>query len=272
MIIDFDNPDTFPASLGSWDESFANMIRKNVSLEGVTEGWQIEHQLQDLHIEEMPIVTEFVASNPDTEVIVCHVTRLRNENHILEEGLRTEGGRDSVAETRIRLLLEHIGLDKTKIDEVFTHIYHLWERDKEQRTKSVHFMFDKNHIYQDDMANHFAMNLGGEILRWSIEAVGSDLYKQEPYKRLWIEGTPSIVRFKCKLSDLHEVCRDDVIAEIVKYFIVTKMYGYSHEFDFTGMTNDSVPAENIVSIEEIKGFIEMQEKYPDFEGFYDELK
>lgn len=272
MIIDFDNPSTFPASLGNWDESFENMIRINISLEGVTKGWQIKHQLQDLRIDEMPIVTEFVSANPDVEVVVCHVTRLLDEKILLQEGLVTGGGRGSVAENRLKTLLEHIGLDKDKIDEVFTHIYYYWERDKEQRTESVHFMFDKSLVYKDDTANNFAINLGGEILRWSLEAIDRDLYKQEPYKRLWIEGTPSIVKFKCKLSDVHEICRNAVIAEIVKYFIVTRMYGYPYEFEFTGMTNSSIPAENIVSIEEIEGFIEMQEKYPDFGGFYDGLK
>lgn len=271
-IIDFDDPTTFPASLGSWDESFENMIRSKISLEGVTEGWQIEHQLQDLRIGEMPIVTEFVSANSDMKVVVCHVTRLLDKEIIMQEGLVTGGGRGSVAEKRLKALLEHIGLDKSGIDEVFKHIYYYWDRDKKQRTESVHFMFDKSQVYKDDMANNFAISLGGEILRWSLEAIDRDLYKTEPYKRLWIEGTPSIVKFKCRLSDVHEICRNAMMAEIVKYFIVTRMYGYPYEFEFTGMTNSSIPAEDIVSIEEIKGFIEMQEKYPDFEGFYDELK
>ena len=29
---------------------------------------------------------------------------------------------------------------------------------------------------------------------------------------------------------------------------------------------------NILSFEEIKDYIQMQEKYPDYKGFYDELK
>lgn len=271
-MIDFDDPHTFPASLGSWDDSFESMIRDRILLDGVTEGWQVEHQLQDLRIGEMPIVSDFVSENPDIEVAVCHVTRLLDKNIVLREGLVTGGGRGSVAETRLKALLEHIGLDKSKIDEVFTHIYYYWDRDKKQRTESVHFMFDKSQVYKDDMANNFAISLGGEILRWSLEAIDHDLYKMEPYKRLWIEGTPSIVKFKCRLSDVHEICRNAMIAEVVKYYIVTRMYGYSYEFAFTGMTNGSIPPENIISIEEIKGFIEMQEKYPDFEGFYDELK
>ena len=37
------------------------------------------------------------------------------------------------------------------------------------------------------------------------------------------------------------------------------------------MTTGNVPPENIISIEEIQNFIEIQGEYED-EGFYDELK
>lgn len=116
----------------------------------------------------------------------------------------------------------------------------------------------------------FATNLGGEIVRWSIENIDKNLHKKEPYKRLWILGKPCIIKFKCKLSQMRERSRTDVIVEILKYFIVTKMYKYPYEFDFTGMTIGSVPSENILSIEEIENFIEIHEKYE--VGFYDELK
>ena len=47
---------------------------------------------------------------------------------------------------------------------------------------------------------------------------------------------------------------------------------FDYEFKFTGMTVWDVPSENILSIEEIRDYIHMQEKYPDYKGFYDELK
>lgn len=124
--------------------------------------------------------------------------------------------------------------------------------------------------YFPDTYKASAINLGGEILRWSIEGINKDLYKQEPYKRLWILGKPCIVKFKCKLSEIYENFRVSLIAEIVEYFIVTKMYGFSYEFEFMGMTIGSVPPENIISIEEIENFIEIQGEYED-EGFYSEL-
>ena len=76
-----------------------------------------------------------------------------------------------------RKLLVDIGLDDDKIEEVFSHAYYLWNRDKQSRTKSVHFFIDKSKVYRDDQLNHFAINLGGEILRRSLNAIDRDLYK-----------------------------------------------------------------------------------------------
>lgn len=271
-LIDFDSPNTFPATLGEWGKGFVNMILSRVSLEDVSEWWQIEHQLQDLHIGEMEIVKRFVEENADTEIAVCHCTRILDASEYWNKGIVTGGGKNSVGEKRIRKLLLDIKLADEQIEEVFSRIYALWNRDKTSRTEAVHFFIDKSQVYKDDQLNHFAINLGGEILRWSLEAIGREIYKQEPYKRLWINGTPSVIKFKCKLRDIHERCRNGLIAEIVKYNIVRNIYGYQYEFEFTGMTVGSVPAENIISIEEIQDYIQMQEKYPDYSGFYDELK
>lgn len=91
----------------------------------------------------------------------------------------------------------------------------------------------------------------------SSDSFPSNFYKQEPYKRHWIDGTPSIVKFKCKLSEVNKIQRNRLVSEIVKYFIVTKMYGYVYEFESTRNTNSSVLPENIISVEEVAGFIGM---------------
>lgn len=85
-------------------------------------------------------------------------------------------------------------------------------------------------------------------------------------------GTPSVITFRIKLGDIHETYRNRLIAEIVKYNITKDLFGFDYEFEFTGMTVGDVPPQNILNIEEIKNYIQMQEKYPDYEGFYDELK
>lgn len=195
-----------------------------------------------------------------------------DENEYWKHGLVTAGGKNNAGERRLRKLLVDIGLDEDKIEEVFSHVYYLWNCNKQSKTKSVHFFIDKSQVYKNDQLNYFAVNLGGEILRWSLKAMDRDLYKEEPYKRLWIMGTPCVITFKVKLDDIYETDRNSLIAEIVKYNIMKDIFGFDYEFKFTGMTVGDVPPENILSIEEIRDYIHMQEKYPDYKGFYDELK
>lgn len=241
-------------------------------MDGVSEWWQIEHQLQDLHIEDTELVRNYVDNNMDKEVVLCHCTRIIDETEYRKHGIVTGGGKNSVAEKRLTLLLHDIGLDEKQIAEIFSHIYYYWNRDKSSRIDSVHFFIDQDQVYRDDQLNHFAINVGGEILRWSLESIDRELYKKEPYKRLWILGSPSVIKFKMKLRDIYELHRYSLIAEIVKYYIVTEVYGYNYEFDFTGMTIGEVVPENILSITKIRNYIQMQEKYPDYEGFYEEIK
>ena len=271
-MIDFDNPNTFPKELKNWGTEFEKMILRRVNTDNIEEGWQIEHQLQDIRIGESKLVTDFVKENMDTEIAVCHCTRILDENEYWKHGLVTAGGENNAGEKRLRKLLVDIGLNDEKIKEVFSHAYYFWNRDKQSRTKSVYFFIDKSQVYRDDRLNHFAINLGGEILELSLNAIDMELYREEPYKRLWIMGSPSVITFKVKLGDIHEIYRNSLIAEIVKYNITKDLFGFGYEFDFTGMTVGDVPPQNILSIEEIKDYIQMQEKYPDYKGFYDELK
>ena len=66
-------------------------------------------------------------------------------------------------------------------------------------------------------------------MRWSLEAIDRELYKEEPYKRLWIMGTPSVITFKVKLGDIHEIYRNSLITEIVKYNITKDLFGFDYE-------------------------------------------
>ena len=45
-----------------------------------------------------------------------------------------------------------------------------------------------------------------------------------------------------------------------------------YSIDFTGKTKGPVPPEDTMNIEKIENFIEMQEMYPEYQEFYDELK
>ena len=140
-VIDYDNPDTFPKALQELDINFKNMILSRISLEGASEWWRIEDHLHDLHIEEGDIVKRFVEENMDTEVAVYHCTRILDVNEYWNKGIVTGGGKNSVGEERIRKLLCYIKLTDEQIEEVFTHIYALWDRDKTSRTEAVHFFY-----------------------------------------------------------------------------------------------------------------------------------
>ena len=109
-MIDFDNPNTFPKELKNWGTEFEKMILKRVNTDNIVEWWQIEHQLQGIRIDESKLVTDFVKENMDTEIAVCHCTRILDENEYWEHGLMTAGGKNSVGERRLRKLLVDIGL------------------------------------------------------------------------------------------------------------------------------------------------------------------
>lgn len=180
QLIDYDDPATFPNCLSEWSHDFEIFIRSKVNLDGILEWWQIEHQLQDLRIQDMPIVRDFVDGNLDIELAVCHCTRILDESAFWHNGLVISGGVNSIEENRIRTLLSLVGFSDDIIDSVLEHAYYYWQRDKEQRTECVHFFVEKRKAYEDDQINNFAINLGGEIVRWSIERMGHDLYKEEP--------------------------------------------------------------------------------------------
>lgn len=100
-MIDFDNPSSFPKELQMWDARFEDYIRNRISLEGVTEWWQIEHQLQDLCLKESNSVVDFLNNNLETEVAVWHCTRVLNEEDFWRNGIIVSGGRGCLGVKRI---------------------------------------------------------------------------------------------------------------------------------------------------------------------------
>lgn len=273
-IIDFDLPEKFPYELNDLGYEFEKRLYSSINMREIEEWWQVEHKLRNMYIDDMPLVTDYIKHNSDKEIACYHCTRILDIRKYWDEGIITGGGKGSTAEKRLRELFSSIGLNNNEIDDIFSHIYYYWNRDGGSRTNAVHFFLDKKHIYNDDKANIFAINLGGEIVRWSLESIDRELFKREPYKRLWILGTPSIIKFKCKLCNIPETSQRDIIAEIIKYNIVSKIYNFPNKYvsEVTAMTIGNVPPQDIISIEEITNYISIQEKYFDFEGFYTELK
>lgn len=261
-VIDFNNPATFPKELIP-NQEFTEKILDKLN-ENDIELWQIKSKLNDFRIGDTDIVRNFIKNNQDTEFILFHCARILDKNDYLKNGIRICGGRDSEEEFRLRSLLKNIGVPSLEIEEIFIQIYKLWDRDGDLRTQSVHFFIEEKEIYKDDQLNYFAINVGGEILRWAMESVDCNLYRKQPYNQLWKIGTPSVIKFKSKLKDIVSFKQQSLAAEIVKYYIIKNSLNQSdYEFSFTGMTKESVPPENIIGIFEIKDYEKMQEKYLD---------
>lgn len=74
------------------------MILRRVSTDKVEEWWQIEHQLQNIRIDESMLVTEFVKENMDKEIVVYHCARILDENEYMKQGIVTASGKDSIGE------------------------------------------------------------------------------------------------------------------------------------------------------------------------------
>lgn len=270
-MIDFDDSKTFPYEIREWvlnrKEYFFSLFDKN----DFSEWWELEHKLCNIRLWENSFIQQFIEKNIKTEVAVWHATRIEDRDSYEQNGIIVMEGRGSKAENNLMLLFQRIGMNENQIKEVFEHIYFLWDRDKNTRTNSVHFFVNRELVYNDDQMNAFALNLGGECVRWAIEGIDRELYRIEPYKRLWIMGTPSIIKFKCKIEEIDRYTREMLIAEIVKYYVVTDLYGFPYEFRFTGRKEGKVRPEDIIAIEEIQDFIKMQEKYDEYQNFYDEL-
>ncbi len=84
-------------------------------------------------------------------------------------------GRGSKAESNLISLFQRVGMSEEQIREIFEHIYFLWDRDKNTRTHSVHFFVNWKFVYNDDQMSAFALNLGGECVRWAIEGINREL-------------------------------------------------------------------------------------------------
>lgn len=268
-LIDFDDPGTFPEELRQWDDDLTRQIRHAMNTKDAQEQKRI---LLNLNLQHTSTVSNFVENHPNDEIIVYHCTRILNPDEYWRNGIITGEGVDSVAEQRIKSLLLEIGSQPAEIRDILLHMDYYWQRDKETRTHVVNFFGGKQQVYTNDQVNVYALNLGGETLRWALRDINQDLYRQEPYKSLWIWGTPSIIKFKCKLCNIDQLDSPKLIAEIVKYHIMSSFGKMSYSINFTGKTKGPVPPEDIMNIEKIENFIEMQERYPEYQEFYDELK
>ncbi len=271
-MIDFDNPGTYPNEIKDWVLSNMNLFMSMIPEGRRTEGWQIAHILDDMRLGEYQFVLDFINVNSDMEFCVWHTTRIEHEEQFWKNGIVVISNDTNLIMNRYKALLLRIGLKEIEIAPIFKKMEYYWHRDTKTRIEMVHFFFPRTYI-KDPRLNIFAINLGGEILRWALRDIDPELYKTEPYKRLWIWGKPCIIKFKCKLKDMNKVLtQKNVIVEIVKYFVITELFKLTYDMNCDGKRIGSVAPEDILAIELIENYIKMQEEFDEFNGFYEELK
>lgn len=125
QLIDYDDTTTFPNCLNEFDPAFECMILQNVD----PKKGMIEEQIHDICVSKMPIVQDFLESNMETEIAVCHCARILDEKSYWENGISIEDGRDSAGDKSIRELLHFCGFQKEQIENILYHVYELWDRD-----------------------------------------------------------------------------------------------------------------------------------------------
>ena len=266
-MVDLDDFSTYPEEIRDWVLKNGEWFKQTISRE-TAKGRRIEKIIEDMKLAHESFVLDFIHRNACMEVCVWHATRIEDEKQFFDNGLLIIGAENP--RRRYCDLFRRIGLQEADMKPIFKEMEKLWRRCEVTRVKAIHFFAQKS-LSEDLQMSYFAVNIGGEVLRWALESVDKDLHKAEPYKRLWILGKPCIIKFKCKLGDMYELSRIRVVIELVKYFVITELYASTYEIECDGFCTVSIPPENIVTIEEMKNFIETQEAYG-YKGFYDELK
>lgn len=224
-MIDFDNPSTYPNEIKSWVLDNMEYFKSLVPEGNYTEDWQVAHILDDKRLEESNFVSDFIQNNCNTEFCVWHVTRIENEEQFRNNGIVAMSKDITQSEERVKKLFRSIGLNKDEMEPILKKIEYYWKRDKDSRLGTVHFFFAKEHI-KDPKLNRFAINLGGEIVCWGLDGIDDKLYRREPFKRLWIWGKPSIIKFRCKLKDMDRRIQEHIGVELVKYLDITELFNY----------------------------------------------
>jgi hypothetical protein len=266
-MIDLDDNKTYPQEIKAWVLQMKEYFMKQISTDSYKEDYEVEHKLWDMRIEEMEFVQDYLEANKETEVAVWHNTRILNEDEFREEGIRTFGGDIEYAKERVKKVIEPLLLSTEKQEELIKSIMPLWERDKESRTKAVHFFYSMKQIHNPQLME-FASNLGGECVRWGLESIDAKMYRQEPYKRLWIWGRPCSVKFKVIFDNIDRRSREHIVRGIIIYYVMTEIYGLGNTIEDTGATICDIAPKDIIRIDQISNFELEQGRFEAYQNFY----
>lgn len=267
-MIDLDDVSTFPDCIREWVTDKRDFFLRVIPVGSYNFDYEIIHKLQNLRIDEMSEFKEIYSLYQDTDFTGWHITRVENIDNYCKQGILTVGWEINKGIERLNYYFNKvIKIEKIIYDKIVDEAKFLWNRDN-GRKNNVCFFFTKAQTINDVQAMMFAANLGGEILNWSLNAVDSDLYRTEPYKRLWIWGTPCRVKFKAKLKEMYEDTASRLIREIMFYYVMKDIYGFDYIPSDTGEKQGDVIPENILKIEHIENYEKIMSQCPEFHDFY----
>lgn len=268
-MIDFDDVSTYPDNIRKWVNDKRNFFLNIVPIHSYEFDYEIIHKLQDIWFDGIPEFVEFKNKYQDTEFTGWHIMRIEDLDAFRKQGILTLNGDIDEGVKRLDYYLtKNLNIDDNAYRIIIEKAKYYWNRDA-GRTRNVCFFFTKINTIGDPQAMMFAANLGGEILNLSIEALDSEAYRKEPYKRLWIWGEPCRVKFRAQLKTMEERTQSHIIRELIFYFVMKDIYGFDYMPDDTGEKQGSVSSDNILQIEKIESYEDIMSQFADFENFYE---
>lgn len=269
-MIDFDHPDTFPQKIKNWVSENKNYFAKLLQSESEIDVSDVVKLLKEKCQSEsfiLKFIHEYIMENKESEFIVHHATRIQKETDFTQSGIVPVAKDHIQFDQRIKSLLKSIGVNADKISLIMNNVSYYLDRDQYTRVDTVHYFLSKEQI-KDGSINVYALNLGGEILRWSIAMLDRNLYQKDPYKKLWIMGTPCMITFKIKLMDMDPMCQIRVISEMMIYYAIADHLKVPYRIRGIGFKSEAVNAADILRIERIDDFVAMQEEFEEYQCFY----
>ena len=175
-----------------------------------------------------------------------HVTRICSNNEILQHGLVKLEFENYW--NRISKVLRDNGIIESDMCYAMERVRKMYNGFLGERKERVFFFAPRDLLYKGKF-DYFAKNYGGEIAERSFENCKGMEMVWDILTRM---GTPIIVTFRFKLSDLYSFQNDDVFMEILR-FVTSKLFmSYDYPISIGQHIKKSIPPEDILGIEKIK--------------------
>lgn len=83
-MIDFDRPESFPMDLNNTEVNISELKRSGYNIDiGNYSDIDIKVKLNDMHLDELPLVKEYVRSHQDDEIALYQCSRILNIDSLI---------------------------------------------------------------------------------------------------------------------------------------------------------------------------------------------